>query len=414
MTTLRNDSIYRNRNFLLLWLGQLVSAVGSRMHAIAVMWYVLEVTSSTTKAGITLVFTVVPSILLSPITGSLADRLDRKKIIVYSDFVNGILVGVISILIYTGNMELWMLYSISALMSVANAFFGPAISAAIPSIVRKENLIKANSLAQITRYSTSIFGPALGGILIAIIGIPGLFLLDSISFLMSAFSESFMSIPKVVRDKNKKSTIKEDILEGIKYTLKNKDLLHIIIVGGVIINFFFAPLSLIIAVLSKNILNVGIEGYGILLTAMSIGGLIMSLIVPKISKKIGNYKLMFLGLTFEGLLLIPLAFSKNMYTAMISLIILGCSFGVVNVSLGTVIQTIVPNNIMGRVSSVFGILCQSTTPLGYFLGGVLLESYSVSSLCIVSGVIVAIAGFTTIRVSRNDSIKENVICNSLK
>lgn len=399
----KNDSIFKNKNFLLLWLGQLVSAIGSRMHAIAVMWYVLEITGSAAKAGITMIFTVVPNILLSPLTGPLADRINRKKIIVISDFLNGVLVGVIALLVYTDSMELWILYLISALMSATSAFFSPAIQASIPSIVKKDNLVKANSLTQMTRYATSIFGPAVGGILVAFMGIPGLFLLNSISYLISSFSESFIIIPKVKRDKTKKTSLLNEFSEGIKYTIKNKDLLHIIIVGGVIINFFFAPLSLMIAVMAKEVLNVGSGGYGILLSAMSVGGLIMSFIIPKISDKIGNYKLMFIGLTLEGLFLIPFAFANNIYIGVISLAILGSSFGVVNVAIGTVIQTIVPNNIMGRVSSVFGILCSVSVPLGYYLGGVALETYSVTNICIISGIIVTIAGLTTFRVVKSDN-----------
>ncbi|GMQ58461.1 MFS transporter [Vallitalea sediminicola] len=401
---LKKDSIFRNKNFVLLWLGQLVSVLGSNFHSLAVMWYVLDLTGSPGKAGITMVFTVAPKVLLSPFTGPLADRADRKKIIVISDLINGLLVGIIAILCYSGNLQLWTLYMISAFMSATSAFFSPAIGASIPSIVKKEHLVKANSLSQILRYSSSILGPALGGVLVILIGIPGLFLLNSISFLLSSFSESFIKIPRLDRSEVQESTLLSDFQEGISYTIKNKDLLHVIIVGGVIINFLFAPLSLIIAVVAKKDLNSGSEVYGTLLAAMSVGGLMMSFIIPKISKKIGNYKLMFIGLTFEGLLLIPFAFISNIYTGVISLLLLGCSFGIVNVSLGTVVQTLVPNHILGRVSSVMGILCSVTVPLGYYLGGIALEHYKTGHICIVIGIITAISGLSTIRIIKNDTM----------
>jgi MFS family permease len=403
LINLKNDSIFKNKNFLLLWLGQLVSMIGNRMHSLAVMWYVLNVTGSATKAGITMVFTILPNVILSPITGPLADRLDRKKIIVITDLINGLLVGIIAILTFTNNLELWMLYSISALMSATTAFFSPAIQASIPAIVKKDNLVRANSLTQMTRNATSIFGPALAGVLITIIGIPGLFLLNSVSYLLSGFSESFISIPKIKRDITKKTTILQDFKDGIKYTVKNTDLLHIIIVGGVIINFLFAPFTIIIAVMSKDILGLDSSGYGLLLSALSVGALVMSFFIPKISEKVGNFKLMFLGLTLEGLLLIPFAFANNIYTAFISLVLLGASFGIVNVAIGSVIPVIVPNNIMGRVSSVLGILCSVSMPIGYYLGGVLLEKYSVFSILISVALLTAISGLTTVRVVRSDN-----------
>jgi len=411
---IKKGSIFRNKNFVLLWLGQLVSNVGSSMHTLAVMWYVLEVTGSTAKTGTSLVFTVLPFILLSPITGSLADRLDRKKIIVISDLTNGILVGIISLLLFTHNMELWMLYTLSALMSATNAFFSPAISAAIPSIIEKKDYVKANSLSQITRYGTSILGPALGGVLITIIGIPGLFLLNSISFLVSSFSESFIIIPKVKRDVTKKASIKEDFKEGLKYAVSNKKLLHVIIVGGVIINFFFAPISLFITVFSRDILRLGSAGAGTLLGAMSIGGLVMSFLVPLINKRFDHYTLMFIGLSLEGIFLSLFGFANNLYTSIGILVLLGGSFGIVNVSIGTVFQTIIPNNLMGRVSSIMGILCQVTIPLGYYLGGLILESYSVSTIVLISGVIVALAGLSTVTIAKELKLKKSATLDAIE
>lgn len=377
-----NDNIFKNKNFILLWLGQLVSKLGSNFHSLAVMCYVLEITGSAAQAGITMVFTVVPQILLSPLTGPLADRLNRKVIIVASDLVNGILVGIIAILCYTNNLQLWTLYLISAFISASSSFFSPALQASIPTIVKKENLIKANSLSQIVRYSSSILGPALGGILVVLIGIPGLFLLNSISFLLSSFSESFIKIPYIAKSKIQKTTLLKEFQEGISYSVKNKDLLQIILVGGIIINFLYAPLSLIIAVVAKDNLNSGSEGYGILLGALSVGGLLMAFIIPKISKKIGNSKLLFIGLISEGLLLLPFAFINSLSTGIISLLILGCSFGIVNVTLGTVIQTIVPNDVLGKVSSVMNILCSLTVPLGYYPGDIALENFRTSEICI--------------------------------
>lgn len=402
MLNSKDNSIFKNKNFILLWLGQLVSMSGSSMHSLAVMWYVLEVTGSTTKAGITMVFTILPNVILSPITGPLADRLDRKKIIIVTDLINGLLVGIIAFLTFMNNLQLWMLYSISALMSATTAFFSPAIQASIPAMVKKDNLVKANSLTQMTRNATSIFGPALAGILITIIGIPGLFLLNSVSYLLSSLSESFISIPRVKRDINKKTTILEDFKDGIKYTMKNTDLLHIIIVGGVIINFLFAPFTIIVAVKSKDVLSVDSSGYGVLLSALSVGALVMSFFIPKISERVGNFRLMFLGLTFEGLLLIPFAFANNIYTAFIALTLLGASFGVVNVAIGSVVPVIVPNHIMGRVSSVLGILCSISMPIGYYLGGILLEKYSVFSILLSVALLTTLAGLTTVRVVRSD------------
>lgn len=408
-----NKNIFKNKDFMLLWLGQLVSLLGNNMHSLAVMWYVLEKTGSTVKTGITLVFTVLPMVLLSPITGALADRWDRKKIIVISDFVNGVLVGIIFLLIHMNSLEIWMLYLLSAFMSVSKAFFGPAIGAAVPSIVKKDNLIKANSLTQMTRYGTSIFGPIIGGVFIALIGIPGLFLLDSISYILSSISECFIKIPKINEKKDDNETsasILDDIKEGVEFALKNKELLHFIIVGGFIINFFLAPLSMTITVFSRDILKLGSEGAGILLGAIGIGGLIISFLTPIINKKVGHYTLTFIGLTCEGISLILFSLSTNFYAAIASLFLMGLSVGICNISLSTVFQTLIPNHMMGRVGSSLGIITGITPPLGIFLAGILLERFSIPNITLISGIAVTIAGFSTVKaVKKSEAMEKEII-----
>lgn len=401
--------IFSNKNFMLLWLGQLVSNLGSRMHSLAVMWYVLEKTGSTLQMGVTLVFTILPNIIISPFAGVYADRWDRKKIIVVTDFINGLLVGIISILVFTNNLSLHMLYLLSAAMSVTSAFFSPAIGASIPSIVEKENLVKANSLSQVSSNNASIFGPILGGILISAIGIPGLFLLNSISFLISSFSELFITIPKVKRDLSAKVTVLDDIKEAFKYTKKSKTLLHFMVVGGFIINFFLAPLQILVTVHAKEILGLGSEGVGVLLSAFAIGSLIMAVLVPQINKKVSHEALTVVGLTGEGIAMVLFSTTSNVYTAFASLIIFGFSIAICNVSLRTVFQTIVPNNMLGRIGSAFGVICSGMIPLGYFVGGLLLESYSVTLITFIFGIIVALAGLSTITVVKESiSLKKNV------
>lgn len=405
MSKVNENSILKNKNFMLLWFGQLISLFGNNIHSLAVMWYVKEVTGSTAQMGMSLIFSQLPFILVSPIAGTVADRCDRKKIIVFTDLINGILVGIIALLIYSHNMEIEILYIISAIMSLIKAFFSPAIAASVPSIVHKDNLIKANSMTQFTRNIAAIFGPILAGVLIAAFGIPFMFLLDSISYILSSVSESFIHIPKVKSyklkssdSKNKNRTI-EDIKAGFHYTFQNKELLHFIIVGGVIINFFTAPLSMFIPLFSDNILNMGSKAYGILMSSLAIGSLIMTFLVPLLSEKFGHYTLTFIGLTCEGIFMILFSMCSNFYSSIISLLLLGASFGMCNVSLGTVFQTLISNELMGRVSSIMGILCSITIPLGCFLAGVALEMINISIILLFSGIVVTIAGFSTIKIA---------------
>lgn len=397
MKFLKEDSIFRNKNFVLLWFGQLVSLFGNRFHEIAVMWYVLQITGSGLKMGTTLIFSLLPQIFLGPIAGSFADRWDRKKMIVISDLVNGILVGIIAILMFMGKLQLWHLYLITALMSVSKAFFIPAVSATIPTIVEKEKLVKANSYSQISMNASNIFGPILGGIFVAAIGIPGLFLLNSISYIASGISEAFMSVPRLKLDRNKKQSVGRDIKEGFLFALKTQPLFHLLIVGGVILNFLFAPFAIYAPIFSQEVLGLDSSGYGFLMSGIAVGSLLMAFVMPLL-KRIGYYKLVFIAFVLEGLTIIPLAFVKTLPAAYISLIFIGASVCIANVSISTIFQMVIPNNLMGRVGSIFGLLCNITMPFGYFVGGLLVDSISFKSLFIITGILGALAGLSTITI----------------
>ncbi|HYF82679.1 MAG TPA: MFS transporter [Clostridia bacterium] len=400
MKKLDEKSIFRNRNFVLLWLGQLVSLLGNRFHEVASMWYIYQVTGSPLKMGITLVFSTLPAVILGPFAGAVADRYDRKKIIVLSDFINGGIVGVITILMYMGNLEIWMLYLLAGLRSAASTFFGPAVSAITPSIVQKEQLLKANSMNQLSRDFTGILGYAAGGAMIAIMGISGLFLFDSISFTLSAISETFINVPKVRKEAVEKKCMRSEILESIYFIIKKKELLHFVIVGGLVINFFLAPLEIYITLFAGHRLNMDSGGFGILLAAITVGSICMTLLMPAIGRRLGYYTLTFIGLTLEGLLMMLFGVSGSFYTSLVILALMGASICICNVSLSTIFQNLIPNEMMGRVGGILGTICQATIPLGYFIGGMVTEKFDLTAVLVTSGLIVALSGLSTFRIAR--------------
>lgn len=397
------SSILKEKDFLILWIGQFISKAGNAVYEIAAMWYVLQKTGSTTSMGVTLVCATLPAIAASPLAGSIADRFDRKKIIVISDIIQGLIVGVMAVLLYLNMLKIPIMYLLAGLMSVAGAFFSPAISSSIPAIVKEENLINANSLSRFADSICNIFGPMLGGMFVAVLGIPGLVLFNSLSFIVAAIFESFINIPKGHIVKNKQLDFKNDIKEGFFYAVKNKQLLHFIIVGGFIINFFLAPLSVILPIFSIKSLGSDSKGYGMLMSAIAAGTIIMTIIVPFVSKKYNYYIMTFAGLVLEGIFIVMLGFSTNIYFACVSAGLFGMAVCTCNVSLNTIFQRLVSNEMMGRVSSIMGIIGQSTVPLGIFSGSIILEKISPSVMLIVSGVVVAVAGFTTIGSAKNSS-----------
>ena len=178
-----------NRNFFLLWQGQLVSAFGDALYAIALNLFVLELTDSTGVMGSIMALVTVPRIILGPFLGVVVDRSDRKKLIVIGDLIRGLSILFVTGALWLGILEVWLLMVVAVLDGICSAFFNPAIESSIPDLVPEENLVQANSVYQMAVTGADILGQSLGGAAYSLIGAPSMFLIDGISYLFSAGTE---------------------------------------------------------------------------------------------------------------------------------------------------------------------------------------------------------------------------------
>ena len=200
-------SLLKERNFGLLMWGKLVSLVGTQMQNFALSLYVFKITGSASKFATVLMVTIIPQLILGPMAGVFVDWLDRKKIMVYLDMVNGILIGIYAILFYiNGELSLGSIYIFAILLSLISVLFQPAISTVIPSIVKKEELVEANSINSLIMNVGNLISPMIAGALFGVYGLFTILVINSISFILSSVSEMFIDIPKV----NKKPEVIKD------------------------------------------------------------------------------------------------------------------------------------------------------------------------------------------------------------
>src|SRR5690554_4967436 len=189
--------LFINRDFGLLFLGRLVSQIGDGIHYLVLTWFVLDLTGSGTALGTMLFASSIPAVILAPFSGVLADTWNRKTIIVSMDIVRGLIMIVLAVIFQAGALTMPVLYVATIFSSLASVFFGPAISASIPNLVGQDELVKANSLNNLSRGATMIIGPLVGSVLLATGGYFGVFLITGISFILSAISEMFIRFPEV-------------------------------------------------------------------------------------------------------------------------------------------------------------------------------------------------------------------------
>ncbi|MDI9441533.1 MAG: MFS transporter [Firmicutes bacterium] len=402
--------LFINRDFGLLFWGRLVSQIGDGIHYFALTWLVLEMTGSGTALGTLLFASSIPGVILAPFTGVLADLWDRKKIVVSMDIVRGLILLILAAIFKAGSLTLPILYGATVLSSLCGVLFGPAISAAIPGLVKKEELIKANSLNNFSRAATMIIGPVLGAFLLGATGYFGVFLLNGIAFLFSAFSETFIRFPKVVRDEGNGEKLHPtrqfvfSFKEGFTYIWQNGGL-RAIILFALVLNFLAAPLyNVVFPYFGKEVLGLTAEQYGTVQASMPVGYLVGTLLVGFLASKFGKGNLFSRGIMGQGAMVIliglfalPSVYSAASYSVTMAFLIVnvfisGILNTSVNVPLQVLLQETVPDNYRGRVYGLIDSMGQMLVPISMAVSGVLVDAVSLSGLMITVGFVVTVIG----------------------
>lgn len=380
-----------NKNLGLLLCGQFVSQVGDKFYLLALSFWVLKTTQSPAMMGVVLACSLFPSLVFGFVSGAFIDRYDRKSIIVGTDAVRGAIIGIVAAAYYLDALSFSLIVVSQILLSINAAFFDPTIPAIIPKIVERDQLTKANSKTQFIRGISSILGPVLGGVTVAAFGYGFAFVFNAVSFLVSAFFELFLKIPPVIKQGNKETSIKRDILEGYRYILKDKGL-KIILVMVAVIHFFVGSIEVLIPVLADSLKGNGAKNLGFIQTAFGVGAVVTALVIS--IRSIDRKEIRFLfssvfiigfGYIFTGVLylvgiggLVPFLL---VFLLIGSFIILG----------GTCFKSIIQKNtddyMAGRVFGVVSSVGNGSIPFAMLVYGFLLTYIDFYHLALISGLI---------------------------
>ena len=372
-----------NRNYFLLFQGQLVSRLGSQVYAIAMVLWIKDATGSATLMGLLMMVSAIPGVLLSPMGGAIADRFSRRMILVISDLTRGLAMLVVAALIYTMadsvNLLLGTLFVVAILTGTVTAFFRPAIAAAIPDLVPKDRVVTANSLGQLSLQLSVFFGQGLGGTLFRLLGAPFLFLINGISFLYASFSESLIKMPEIAP--KEELSVKEhwqafvvDLKEGFRYAWNRPGLRELVFISAVI-NFFTIPAIVLLPFFVEDTLGVRVDWYGFILVSFGLGGLLGYLFAGIV--RLPGRSRMYLMLTFmigQSVLYGVLGFMPRPIFVVILAIVAGFMGGYITVNITTVLQLSTPSEIRGRVFGLLGMVAGGLTPIAMGLSGIIADA----------------------------------------
>ena len=371
-----------NRNFVLLFQGQLISNIGSASYGLALLFWLKQATGSATIMGLFAMCSMVPALVLGPLGGTLADHYSRKKIMIYGDVANGLMIiGVACLMLFFPErveLTVTMLFVSSVLNGVVMSIFRPAVGAMLPDLVPANRLMLANGLLQNSAMITMAVGQFLGGLLFRVLGAPILLLVNGISYLLSALSECFIEAPQQVvnehlhwRELMKKFTA--DTLEGFRFVQSQAGLKALIFMFA-LTTFFMAPMGVLLPFFVEDSLGVSVDWFGFMMAGMASGMLVGSLIagiVPLKSHRRGP--VVAFGFVLISLLYGSLSLSETPVFCLSILGLMGLIQGCIGVFVTAAIQLNTPSRIRGRVLGVMGTLTLAMAPVSLGIAGVAVD-----------------------------------------
>lgn len=382
-TTLR---AFKHRNFRLFFWGQLISVIGVWMQSTALQWLVYRITASQTSLGLVTFINFLPVLLLSLFMGVIIDRVSRRKLLLFTQSWFTLLALILAGLTWLGLVQYWQILVLSFLIGIGNSLDMPARQAFVVEMVDddKNDLLNAISLNSILFNIARIIGPAIGGAIVAALGEAPTFAINGISYLAVILALGLMRITPFKRETDKDSSL-ESVQRGFQYILDHKQILSLVVLVAAFSLIGFGTLTLV-PVFAKDILKIGVTGYGQLLSSQGVGALIGGGMLVFFGDQFHKGKLLFFSRIILGPGIIGLALSRVPWLSMTLMALLGFSFIVQLVITNTLIQTIVPDKLRGRVLSTYTWALGGFYPLGSLLMGVLGDQIGAPRTALISGV----------------------------
>ena len=395
-------TLLKNKDYSLLMIGKLVSLLGSNMLQFALSLYVLSLTGSALIFASMLSISILPRLLLSPIAGVFGDWFNRKKAIVFLDFINGVLIAAFALIfLLNGGLTLLLIYAFVILLEIIEIFFGASMAAVIPSMVKKEQLFAANSLQSLVLNFGQLLAPTIAALVYGFAGMLIVLIVTALCFVLSAISEIFIRIPKHTKQSAfTLSHFKTDFIEGVKIIKSSKFILTILGLVA-IINFTISPLfSVGLTFVVKETLKASDFQFGLFQTIFALASITAPILLGlgKKTKNVGT--LLFRSFLLLSIIVLLIAivpsdlllayFAPNVIPFIFLLVLLffiGMLVTTVNITISTIFSQIVPLEAMGRASSVLTLASTILIPLGQIAFGFLFDNLAASYVIIICGLI---------------------------
>ncbi len=406
----------RHRNFRLFWTGQLISLIGTWMQTTGQAWLVLELTHSAWLLGLVGALQFLPVLILSLFGGVLADRLPKRTVLRFTQSFATLQAFVLWILVATGEVRLWHVLVLASLLGLTNSFDMPTRQAFVVEMVGREDLPNAIALNSSLFNMARILGPGLGGLIIAWLGVAPLFLLNALSFIpviIGLFlidnSTLYAQVKRTPSEKNAQGQgTLQSLREGLAYVARTPSILLIITVIGVV-SLFGINFNVVLPLFATDVLHVGAVGFGFISSAFGFGSLCSALWLAWSNRRPGVTWLLY-GIGIFCVLEILFALSHLYLLSLVLIAGVGFAQIAFSATANTIVQTVAPDRLRGRVMSVYMMVFAGSVPPGNLFTGGLAHLFGAPIALLAGAVLSLVAAIVAgaLRAPAEKSLAESV------
>lgn len=378
----------RVRDYRLLFQGSAVTSIGFWMQQAALGWLVLDLTNSPFYLGLASFARQFPMMVVSPFGGVLADRLDRRNVMVATQVAQLVFTASLAALVFTGQVTIWHVLIASVLMGCAVSVNVPARQALVPALVGRERLANALALYSMSLNASRIIGPSLAGVMMGWAGVGGCLALQSVGYVWASFNLFQIRYSDSATSNRSGGSVMENLIDGLRYCVRTRPIFVQLLIAAVPTIVAY-PYMQFFPSFARDVYDIGPGGLGLLMTAMGVGALSGSFAVAS-RRSIRRKSLVTLvSAGLFGLLLCAFALSEWLPMALVFLALAGACSSVYTTLNGTILQELAPDEYRGRVASVY-MVTWGMMPIGAVPAGVIAEFWGAPAAVLTGGAICAL------------------------
>ncbi len=394
----RTFSALRYRDYRLVWIGAFTSTTGTWMQTVAQSWVVLEITGSPFYLGLDAFLAMLPMILFSLVGGAVADRIERRRILFWSQIFQMSFALILAALLLFDVVQVWQIFILSFLTGTVQAFGGPAYQAMLPLLVARDDVPNAIAMNSLQFNLARMIGPLLAGVALATVGAAACFFLNAVSFL--AVIATLLAIrPVAIPPRERESSMAEDIREGLRFMAERPAIMQLTLLAFCA-TFLGIPLMTLLPVVAKAVFAMGSTGYSMLMTAQGAGAVVGAFVVASASRRVRAGRDAILSTLLFAAALGAFSLSRSMPLSLAAVFVAGVALLGVVTTVSSLVQLATAEAVRGRVLSIFMLAFRGGMPVGNLLAGWNAERFGVMTALGVNAIVLGIIGIAFL-VTRN-------------